>query len=44
MADACQRRGRLFHDEPNLAVYQALQTLSRIVHVCLTFSDCHTLV
>ncbi|KAF1356509.1 hypothetical protein BDV97DRAFT_9731 [Delphinella strobiligena] len=32
MADACQRRGRLFHDESNLAVYQALQTLSRVVH------------
>lgn len=34
MADACQRRGMLFHSEPNYPVYQALQNLSSIVHVC----------
>ncbi|GAB7346614.1 hypothetical protein MBLNU459_g1754t1 [Dothideomycetes sp. NU459] len=32
MAEACQSRGRLFHDEINLPVYEALQGLASIVH------------
>jgi hypothetical protein len=33
LADTVQRRGRLFHSELNLPVYQSLQNLSSAVSV-----------